>query len=76
MDGTADALDAGLLQFSTAASVGTGGFIETPNQRLAIHHVLPIVDAEDLAPGRRREAGRRGSCIARRRRRRRWTISR
>ncbi len=46
---TADALDAGLLKFANGASVGTGGFVETPNQRLAIHHVQPIADEGDLA---------------------------
>ena len=43
MDSTADALDAGLLQFSDGALIGTGGFVDTPNQRLNIRHVLPIV---------------------------------
>jgi CzcA family heavy metal efflux pump len=49
MDSTADALDAGLLQFSPGHVIGTGGFIETPNQRLSIRHVLPIVSPADLA---------------------------
>ena len=36
MDDTADALDVGLLQFSAGGRViGTGGFIDTANQRLA-----------------------------------------
>lgn len=46
---TADALDAGLLQFSDGALIGTGGFIDTPNQRLGIRHVMPIITPEDLA---------------------------
>ena len=46
---TADALDAGLLQYSDGAVIGTGGFVETPNQRLGVRHVLPIVTPEDLA---------------------------
>jgi CzcA family heavy metal efflux pump len=49
MDATADALDAGLLQFSEGSVVGTGGFIDTPNQRLNIRHVQPIVSPADLA---------------------------
>ena len=49
MDVTADALDVGLLFFSEGASIGTGGFIETPNQRLGIHSVLTIRTPEDLA---------------------------
>ena len=46
MDDTANALDAGLLRFSDGSVIGTGGFIETPNQRLNIQHVLPIVTPE------------------------------
>jgi CzcA family heavy metal efflux pump len=49
METTADSLDAGLLKFSSGAVIGTGGFIETPNQRLAVRHVLPIVAPENLA---------------------------
>jgi CzcA family heavy metal efflux pump len=43
-----DALDASLVYFSDGAVIGTGGFIDTPNQRLSIRHVLPIVTTEDL----------------------------
>ncbi|HET8873316.1 MAG TPA: efflux RND transporter permease subunit [Gaiellaceae bacterium] len=49
MEATSDALDAGLLRFSDGAVIGTGGFIDTPNQRLTLQHVLPIVKPEDLA---------------------------
>ncbi|TFD71290.1 efflux RND transporter permease subunit [Cryobacterium gelidum] len=49
MDVTANALDAGLLQYSPGALIGTGGYIGTPNQQLGIQHVLPIATAEDLA---------------------------
>jgi multidrug efflux pump subunit AcrB len=49
MDVTANALDAGLLQYSPGALIGTGGHIETPNQRLSIQHVLPIATPQDLA---------------------------
>ncbi len=45
---SSDALDVGLVQFSTGSQVGTGGFLETPNQRLPIRHVSPIVTAEDF----------------------------
>ena len=45
---TGDALDAGLLKFLTGSSVGTGGFVETANQRLPLRHVQPIVGPEDL----------------------------
>ena len=46
---TSDTLDVGLVQYSKGSTVGTGGFLETPNQRLSIEHVLPIVSASDLA---------------------------
>ena len=36
------------LSFLKASSPGTGGFIDTPNQRLSVWHVLPISSAEDL----------------------------
>jgi CzcA family heavy metal efflux pump len=49
MNVTADALDAGLLRFSDGAVIGTGGFVDTPNQRLGIRHKLPIVTPDDLA---------------------------
>jgi len=49
MDVTADALDVGLLQFSEGSVIGTGGFIDTPNQRIGIRSVLPIVTPETLA---------------------------
>ncbi|MFL6296311.1 MAG: efflux RND transporter permease subunit, partial [Actinomycetes bacterium] len=34
MDATADALDVGMLRFSSGREIGKGGFIDTPNQRL------------------------------------------
>ncbi|HEY3210123.1 MAG TPA: efflux RND transporter permease subunit [Actinomycetota bacterium] len=49
MRATADALDAGLLRFSDGAVIGTGGVLETPDQRLTVRHVLPILSPEDLA---------------------------
>jgi CzcA family heavy metal efflux pump len=49
MEATADALAAGLLRYSDGAMIGTGGFIDTPNQRLGIRHILPIVTPADLA---------------------------
>src|SRR5512132_331465 len=49
MDDTSNALDAGLLQFSEGHVIGTGGFVDTPNQRLNVRHVLPIVTPDDLA---------------------------
>ncbi|HMG28592.1 MAG TPA: efflux RND transporter permease subunit [Jiangellaceae bacterium] len=49
MTATSQALDAGLLQFSTGSLIGTGGFVETPNQRLGIRHVQPITTPAELA---------------------------
>jgi CzcA family heavy metal efflux pump len=49
MSETSDALDAGLLKYSQGAVVGTGGFVETPSQRLGVRNVLPIVKPDDLA---------------------------
>ncbi|HSF62047.1 MAG TPA: efflux RND transporter permease subunit [Gaiellaceae bacterium] len=48
MDSTAEALDAGILRYSEAFNIGSGGFIDTPNQRLNVRHVLPIATPTDL----------------------------
>lgn len=37
------------LTFLEASTPGTGGWIDTPNQRLGVRHILPIQTAEDLA---------------------------
>jgi CzcA family heavy metal efflux pump len=37
------------LSFVEASTPGTGGFIDTANQRLGIRHILPIVSPEGLA---------------------------
>ncbi|HKF87908.1 MAG TPA: efflux RND transporter permease subunit [Propionibacteriaceae bacterium] len=49
MDTSADALDAGLLRYSDGAVVGTGGFIESGDQRLSIRHVQPITGPRELS---------------------------
>ncbi len=46
---TGNALWVSSLSFLEASSPGTGGFIDTPNQRLGVWHVLPISSPEDLA---------------------------
>ncbi len=46
---TSDALDSGALQFSTGAVVGAGGFLETPDQRLQVVHVMAIRTPGELA---------------------------
>jgi CzcA family heavy metal efflux pump len=48
MDATSDALEAGLMSHSDGAVIGTGGFIDSPNQRFGIRHVLPIVDPDGI----------------------------
>ncbi|MFN2468612.1 MAG: efflux RND transporter permease subunit [Gaiellaceae bacterium] len=49
MEVAADSLDAVLLKYSPGSMVGTGGFVETPNQRLGIHYEAPILSPRDLA---------------------------
>jgi CzcA family heavy metal efflux pump len=49
MDATSDALDDGLLRFTNGAVVPKGGFLDTPNQRFTIRHILPIVNPGDLS---------------------------
>lgn len=48
MDATSDALEAGLMSHSEGAMIGTGGFIDSPNQRIGVRHILPIVDPNTL----------------------------
>ena len=56
MDAVSETLDDGLLQFNPGNFTGTGGFVDTPNQRFVIRHVPPVVGVEDLShvtvPGR------------------------
>jgi CzcA family heavy metal efflux pump len=49
MEATSAAVDSGLLKFSTGSVIGTGGQVVTPNQRLSVRNVLPIVTPSDLA---------------------------
>ncbi len=46
---TGNALWFSPLTFLEASTPGTGGFIDTPQQRLGIQHILPISNAEELA---------------------------
>jgi CzcA family heavy metal efflux pump len=46
---TGESLWVSPLSFLEASSPGTAGWIDTPNQRLSIRHLLPISSAEDLA---------------------------
>jgi CzcA family heavy metal efflux pump len=49
MEGTANSMDAGVLQFAEAFTVGQGGFVEANGQRMNVRHLLPIQDPRDLA---------------------------
>jgi Cu/Ag efflux pump CusA len=42
-----------------ASTPGTAGFIDTPNQRLGIQHILPITTAKDLSQVRVEDTGSR-----------------
>ncbi|HEY0168714.1 MAG TPA: efflux RND transporter permease subunit [Jatrophihabitans sp.] len=59
---TANSLWVSPLSFVEASTPGTGGFIDTPQQRLGIQHVLPITTPADLSrvslEGRQGSAGR------------------
>ena len=45
----AEALEFSALPYSKHAKLQTEGFIDTPNQRLALRYVLPVIEAQDLA---------------------------
>ncbi|MGI8928931.1 MAG: efflux RND transporter permease subunit, partial [Candidatus Limnocylindrales bacterium] len=49
MEATSQALDEAILQFSTSAAIGTGGFIDIDTRRLQIEFAPGIVTPEDLA---------------------------
>ena len=49
MEATSAAVDTGLLRFSAGNLIGTGGNIQTANQRIDIQHVVPVVTPADLA---------------------------
>jgi CzcA family heavy metal efflux pump len=49
MDAADNAVDAGLLTFTTGNAIGTGGFVETPNERLNVRNVQVITTPRQLA---------------------------
>ncbi len=49
LETTGNALWVSSLSFVEASTPGTGGFIDTPNQRLGIRHISPIATPADLA---------------------------
>ena len=48
MEVTSNALAAGILRYEAGHVIGTGGFIESKNQRLQVEHKLPILTPADL----------------------------
>jgi CzcA family heavy metal efflux pump len=48
-EAVSDALDVGLLRYSRGAHIGTGGFVETPNQRFQLTFAASGVTPETLA---------------------------
>jgi CzcA family heavy metal efflux pump len=46
---TSGALEAPLLKYKPTAAIGSGGFVETPNQRLQVHHVNSVDEPGQLA---------------------------
>lgn len=48
-DLTSNALDFGLLKYTDAAKTRVGGFLDTPNQRMVVHYILPVIEPKDLA---------------------------
>jgi Cu/Ag efflux pump CusA len=59
MASTGNALWVSPLSFVEASTPGTAGFIDTPNQRLGIQHILPITTAKDLSQVRIEDTGAR-----------------
>jgi CzcA family heavy metal efflux pump len=49
METTSDALDVGLLQFAKGNVIGTGGFVESPIQRIHIRNTSAIMSEKELA---------------------------
>ena len=49
MEAASDALDVGMLKNIAGHEIGTGGYIDTPNQRLGVRHKLPNLTPEELA---------------------------
>ena len=49
LETTGNALWVSSLSFLEASTPGTGGFIDTPQQRLGVWHISPLVSADDLA---------------------------
>ncbi|HEY7449162.1 MAG TPA: efflux RND transporter permease subunit [Vicinamibacterales bacterium] len=52
-EATTSSLETTLFQFYDGHRVGTGGWIDTPNQRLQVRHVFPVIQrSDDVNPDR------------------------
>jgi CzcA family heavy metal efflux pump len=49
METTSEAVDAGVLPFQEAFTVGQGGFVESNGQRMNVRNIQPIVSEKELA---------------------------
>ena len=49
MEVTSEALEVGILPYSRSSNPGTGGWVESPNQRFAVSNIMPISTPEELA---------------------------
>jgi CzcA family heavy metal efflux pump len=49
LDAAGDAVDVGQLKFTGGFEIGTGGWVDTPNQRFQVQHQLPNLTPEQLA---------------------------
>jgi CzcA family heavy metal efflux pump len=59
LETTSNAFDFGLLKYTDAAKTRVGGFLETPSQRLGLHHTMPNLGPDQLAQVR---IGNRGTA--------------
>ena len=61
IEASAEALEVGILPYLSSSEPGTGGWIETATQRIAVSNVLPISTPEELAqvavPGKQKGDG-------------------
>jgi CzcA family heavy metal efflux pump len=49
LESTGDAVDVGQLKFKGGFEIGTGGYVDTPNNRFPVQHQLPQLSGQQLA---------------------------
>ena len=64
METTAEAVDSGLLLHDEGSIIGPGGIVETPNQRLNVRTVLPIITPDRPGTGADRDGRQPGEDAA------------